>query len=151
MTNIIQEWVSKLSLRHQGVLLSAVRGCDFATKEDSSKKLIRVYRSVILEAFSGKKSSSFIEYVSVEETKERMKYFLNSFDHYPMHFLLHFIYAAEIVGYKHPEKEIRKLWNWFYTTLIHLIHLNPETEEQLDKRLIADEKEFIKNSRRHMI
>ncbi len=33
-TSIVQPWAAKLGLRHQGVLVSAVRGCDSISRED---------------------------------------------------------------------------------------------------------------------
>jgi hypothetical protein len=35
-TGILQEWVARLGLRHQGVLVTAIRGCATMPKEDAS-------------------------------------------------------------------------------------------------------------------
>lgn len=79
------------------------------------------------------------------DSSEFWKYageFLDSHDHYPHHFLMHFTHAAEILGYKMPYKPQREWWGGFYHKLVHKLHLNPETEAQLDARLNADEETF---------
>lgn len=35
---VLRPWVRKLGLRHQGVIITALRGCDIANKEDFSNK-----------------------------------------------------------------------------------------------------------------
>ena len=147
MTGILKEWVNNIGLRHQGILLSAIRGSDANAKSDPTKDLIRSYRDVILVSFD-EKPTRFIEKTSLDETKNRMIKVLDSFDHYPMHFFLHLIYASEIIGYKHPNATIRILWFWFYKTFVYKIHLNIETEEEMDNRLNCSEKEFAKRDTR---
>ena len=56
-------------------------------------------------------------------------------DSYPLHFMMHTIHAAEIIGYKHPDEKMRTWWIKFYRELVKGLHLNPEIEEQLDVRL----------------
>ncbi|MGH6753369.1 MAG: hypothetical protein ACREDP_14485, partial [Bradyrhizobium sp.] len=53
-------------------------------------------------------------------------------------FQLHFLHAAEIVGYKHPDLQIRGWWHNTYLRLVHDMHLWPETEAQMDSRLGDD-------------
>mgnify|MGYP004211630203 FL=1 len=45
------------------------------------------------------------------------------------------MHAAEIIGYKHPDPLIRDWWNYVYRELANDMHLNVETEEELDFRL----------------
>lgn len=140
MKSVLQNWVMELGLRHQGVMLCAIRGCDTAPKDDPSKMLSRCLRQEILNAHVGDpaKSISFIELVDVDELGRRMKAFLKNCDHYPQHYVSHLMHAAEVVGYKKPSEQ----WLWFYQKLCNGFHLNPETESQLDARLNADEDTF---------
>jgi len=61
--------------------------------------------------------------------------FSKGMDKYPLHFILHLIYAIEIVGYFHPEKETGKIWKKFYLTLVKAMHMAPETKKQNLRRL----------------
>jgi hypothetical protein len=142
--SILQDWVEGLGLRHQGVLLASIRGCDSAPKEDPSKRFVRCYRSVVLNAHCGdaSKAKSFIEAVTDDELRERFDTFRKNLDHYPHHYVLHLVHAIEIIGYKHPVDRVRVLWNSMYLRLCRGLHVNPETEEQLDARLNANEDSF---------
>ncbi len=61
--------------------------------------------------------------------------YLQELDAIPHHFQLHFLHAAEILGYKHPDRRIASWWLGVYRRLVHDMHLWPETEDQLDRRL----------------
>lgn len=142
MASILQDWVMELGLRHQGVLLTAVRGCDTVSKNDPVKLISRCVRYEILRCHCGDaaKSVSFIEQVDDDELGRRMKAVLKDFDHYPQHYLQHLMHAAEIIGYKKPDSR----WLWFYEKWCNCLHVNPEGEDQLDARLNADEVAFGK-------
>jgi hypothetical protein len=124
--------------------MSCVRGCDNLPKDDPSKALVRCLRATVLVSFD-KKPASFIENVDDDELNRRMVAVLKSHDHYPVHYLLHLLHGAEIVGYKHPDREIANLWDWFYTNLCRCFHVNPESHEQMDNRLGACEAQFAVN------
>lgn len=134
MISVLQDWVVELGLRHQGALLSAVRGCDSVPKEDASKTLVRAYRSYVLVSFD-RNPTSFIENMSLAELRDSMEAVISNFDHYPTHYILHLVQAAEIVGYKHPVTLIRQQWEFFYTTMCHKMHMRGESFEELDERL----------------
>jgi hypothetical protein len=145
MPSVLQPWVEKLGLRHQGVLMACIRGCDSLPKNDPSKALARCLRAATLVSFD-KKPSSFIENVDHDEVARRMTAILKDHDHYPVHYLLHMLHGAEIIAYKHPDHDTAVLWDWFYVKLTHCFHLNPESHEQLDQRLGACEDTFARNA-----
>jgi len=146
MRSVLQDWVMNLSLRHQGVLVSCVRGCDNVPKEDPSKALMRAFRGVILHSFN-RTPSAFIDFVDDVTLRERMVAVLKSLDHYPVHYIMHVLHATEIIGYKYPAPE-HIFWLWFYEKLCKCFHVNPETEEQLDARLgEVDERLFAQSQR----
>lgn len=138
--SVLQDWVMELPLRHQGVLVAAVRGCDTAVRHDDSKLLARCLRAAILVAATDR-PTSFIEHVGERLLRERMEKFLNSWDHYPNHYNMHVVHAAEIIAYHGPE-DIRKVWHDFYFAACRRLHLTPETVYELNARLCADEPEF---------
>lgn len=70
--------------------------------------------------------------------------FLRSWDHYPNHYVMHFIHAAEIVGYYGPaaEPSFGVRWYNFYNKACNALHVTPETVIQLDERLNREEAAF---------
>lgn len=144
MKSILQDWVMELGLRHQGVLVTVIRGCDNAPKHDPSKLFTRCIRAMILNAHCGdvKKAATFIEWVDQDSLQERFENFRRNLDHYPHHYIAHVLHAVEIIGYHHPNIWTRGIWSNFYFKMVNGLHLNPETKEQLDERLNTDEETF---------
>lgn len=142
--SIVQDWVQDLGLRHQGVLMTAIRGCDTAPKNDPSKLFVRCYRSVVLNAHCGDpaRAKTFIEAVSGDELLSRFEDFRKNLDHYPHHYVMHLIHSIEIIGYKHPDWSVRAKWHAFYLILCNGLHLAMESQAELDHRLDADEETF---------
>lgn len=69
--------------------------------------------------------------------------YLQALDGLPHHFQLHFMHAAEMLGFKHPDLGKRSWWNRTYLRLVHDMHLFPESEEQLDYRLGDDRSQWL--------
>lgn len=154
--SVLQDWVMALPLMQQSVLLTAVRGPDGVGKYHASKYIVRWFRrAVLLSSFAKrpilnpyeKDGGSFYgpscEYPGSGKDwaplmDECAADYVKSLDELPHHFQLHLMHAAEIVGYKHPDQNIRKWWASFYVRLAHDMHLWPETLEQLDRRLGDD-------------
>lgn len=56
-------------------------------------------------------------------------------DRYPVHFLLHIIHAAEVIGFNHPDPNEAEFWKAFYYNMVQAFHMYPETKEQNNFRL----------------
>ncbi len=130
--SVLKEWVFELPYRMQSVMMSALRGCDTARKDDASKYITRGLRGVLLN--NADPTNTFIVGDGVPDAVH-VKAFLWDLDAYPLHFVMHTTHAAEIVGYKHPDDRMRIFWSQLYRDLVKALHLNPETEAQLDVRL----------------
>lgn len=115
----------------QNVLISAIRGVDGYAKENKSKRITSALRKVIL-VDGGTNGHSFL--TGLDLGVEDIEEFLADIDPYPMHFVMHLIYAIEIIGYKHPSREIKYIWLKAYCTIVEALHFNPEDEDQLDCR-----------------
>lgn len=85
--------------------------------------------------------------------------YLRDVDALPHHFQMHFMHAAEIIGYKHPgfeEKDladftlwdvtVRNWWRAVYERLVHDMHVHPETEEELDRRLGDSREQWLERA-----
>lgn len=154
---ILQDWVLELGLRHQGVLLTAVRGCDTAPKDDPSKLFCRMLRGTFLNAHCGdsRRAQSFIESPFTyklgllspnpfSDLMEQFQAFRKNLDHYPHHYVMHVIHAIEIIGYYHSQQSVADIFRRFYFALVNGLHLTPESKHDLDRRLNADEDSFGK-------
>ena len=136
MYSVVRSWVHEsCTLKQQTVLLSALRGCDGIRKEDISKKFTRKFRNVILLAADRDSPKSPGTFMYDKVTDVDIEQFINHLDHYPMHWLMHFTHAVEIVGYKHPIDEISHWWYKLYLGIGSGLHFNVELESQLDNRL----------------
>lgn len=128
---VVKEWIWKLSWKQQAALLSSLRGCDSVDKYDPSKKFVRKMRNVLLHngAVEG------AEFLTSDISDKDIYEFTKSMDKYPIHFVLHYIHSAEIIGYNHPDPEEREWWFNLYKEFVHAFHMNIETKEENDFRL----------------
>lgn len=140
MNHMVKDWVSKLGLRHQGTLLTGVRGCDTAHKHDPSKPVMRAIRWALFVAYDERELTEpkgFMFYEPANFT-EAVRELAKNMDHYPSHFIWHMIHAIEVIGYCHPDAGVRAKFNWAYVTFVEKYHVNPETEFQMHRRLHED-------------
>ena len=133
MKSVVQDWLSQIYLQQQTAILTCLRGCDGQSNTDLSKKLVKRIRSLTLNCVESAnvKEDFMNENISLKEIELISK----DCDKYPVHFYMHLCFACEIIGYKHPNKEIKKFFYDSYCILVKAIHLNIETEEQCDERL----------------
>jgi len=118
----------------QTVLLTSFRGCDGVYKNDYGKNYTRIMRATVLK--NADPSSTFFPADEAQHwAGEGLSAFFTDMDHYPVHWFMHLLHASEIVGYKHPDAMYRDFWLRFYLRGVHELHLNIETEKQLDYRL----------------
>ncbi len=61
--------------------------------------------------------------------------YLQELDAIPHHFQLHLLHAIQIMGYKHSDPRIRAWWGRVYVRLVEDLHLHPESEKEMDRRL----------------
>lgn len=144
--SVLPTWISGLPLQQQSVLVLALRGPDGQPKHTTFKPLLRAYRGTILRAARygrflefGEKADSFMsldEFAYIDIWAKRVHDFLHDeADGANLHSYTHFMHGVEILGYKHPEPRHRERWLPTYIDFVHRLHLNVETEEQMDNRL----------------
>jgi hypothetical protein len=138
--SILYDWVQGLGLRHQGVLLAAIRGCDGVGKQDGAKPVMRAIRAVTLVPFDARelKEPKGFMYFEEDSFRDAVNLLSKSLDGYPIHFILHTMHALEIIGFKHPMVPVRAAFQYGYERLVRQLHLRPETETMMDTRLTED-------------
>ncbi len=143
--SVLQDWVMKLPLMMQGVLIAAVRGPDGLPKEHPSKVILRWYRRCILiSAYKGEPMTdpyvadggSFTGPWPIELTfDEATRDLLRGVDECSHHFLMHLIHGAEIIAYRHPDGKISFGWYLFYLEMVNALHLALEERPAFEARL----------------
>lgn len=149
--SVVQEWIYSVPMMQQTVLLTAIRGPDGLPKYGSVKMILRWYRRcVLLSALDGKvlvnpydNSGGSFTGPSLSAPIEKWEggmnthvdAYLRELDSIPHHFQMHFMHAAEILGYKHPDNRVRAWWNSVYLRLVNDMHVHAETEIEMDGRL----------------
>lgn len=153
--SVTQPWVQGISFMQQTVLLTAIRGPDGIGKYHPCKYMLRWYRRcVLLSAMDGRALTDPAErnggsftgpsYEAAVRPVHKEWYapmdkiagdYLRSLDELPHHFQMHFLHAVQIVGFKHPDEVIRSWWAQVYLRLVNDLHLHPESEAELDRRL----------------
>ncbi|WP_293006885.1 hypothetical protein [Nitrosomonas sp.] len=159
----LQDWVTNLPIMQQSVLMSAIRGPDGIAKKHKCKPLIRWFRRcILLSAFEGiaidnpyhpgggsftgpscRLPVSAFGHTWLDSIRDIESDFVDSRDELPFHYILHFIHAIEIVGYKHPDKMISMYWLELYSRLVIAMHLREESIEDMNFRLSDDEDNWM--------
>jgi hypothetical protein len=145
MLSVQPTWALELPLQQQSVLLLACRGPDGIAKFHPCKEVVRAYRATCLVAAKYGRTLGFGEhadtFMSLKEFADEMawgkvlKQYFDNMDDLPHHYQMHLLHGAEILGYKHPDERFRERWKLFYLKGVHDMHLNVETEAEMDKRL----------------
>lgn len=163
---VTQEWVHSLTRMQQTVLLTAIRGPDGYPKYGPVKMLLRWYRRCFLVSsldgcnlenpFDFRGGSFMGPSIDAEHDQHHLDWrpymdnlvdqYLREVDRLPHHFQLHFMHAVQILGYKHPNIEIRDWWHKVYARLVNDMHLHPETCEEMDMRLGDDREAWLARS-----
>lgn len=143
MPSVLNDWVQDLTYMQQSVLISAVRNSDGTPKFHKQKPLIRWYRRCVLKsAFDGVQlwsptspgGGSFTG--PTHDIEEALDHFIDSRDEMSLHYYCHSMHAFQILGYKFPEEiYARPFWYRAYERMAHAMHLWPESEADMDKRL----------------
>lgn len=143
MASVLQDWVMELPLRHQGTLLTCVRGCDDEPKSWS--------RTGFAES-PGRRITAYLRWCFMNpadvrevdipgaffQSKPPEPFRPSEFGHLPQHWYSHIMHALEIVGYHHPDLRIRNQAYVLYAAMVHSLHLNVESEVGLHHRLTED-------------
>lgn len=142
--SVLQDWVIHLPLREQGTLLTCVRGCD-----DEPKRWI----STGVAYSPGRRLTAYIRWCFMipadpREVDSQEGAFMMSeppnpfkpseFGHLPQHWYSHAMHALEIIAYRHPHVFISSTAFELYKKMVHNMHLNIESFDEMIKRLSED-------------
>ena len=142
MPSVLQDWVMDIPYMQQSVLLSAMRNADGVEKGHPSKDIIRWYRRcVVVSAFDGRALTDPQEpgggsYTGpVADIEAAADAFIVARDGMQLHYYSHTMHAFQILGYQHPDSEIRAFWRRLYVRMCEALHVWPESDPQMNERL----------------
>jgi hypothetical protein len=144
--SVFQEWLFALTMQQQSVLVLACRGPDGAGKFHPTKSVVTRYRATVLKAAYYGRAMEVDEYddttfMTLERFSDEEHWnnllgnWFNNVDEVPHHYYMHLMHGAQVAGYKHPNVLFRVRWTEFYLRSCKDLHLNHETEAQMDERL----------------
>lgn len=136
--SVLHDWVTELPFTQQALLMLSMRGPDGLPKNTAAKWLLYYMRDAICKPayeYDGLFYPSGFMRHDYDNFTEVAQAFFESVDEYPLHFILHLIHAAEVVGYSHPDEKIRNHWFDFYCYACESFHMHPETRTELFQRL----------------
>lgn len=129
----LQDWMKDLSIREQSCIFSALRGPD-TEATDEIKGWVHFIRRAALKIVSNHGYGAKIPLVRIRSLAKDS----HKIDLLKMHFFQHMFLALEVIGYLHPDKQIRKLAYYGYTDLCKYLKVNPESKKEMRKRLADD-------------
>lgn len=142
---VFQDWMLRLPMQQQSVLVIACRGPDGVGKRHPTKRICEYYRAAVLKAAHfgrpmrvGEMAPTFMNMGGFDDNEVwgcSIDAFFDHCDQLPHHFYMHLMHGAEIVGYCHSDALFRNRWLEFYRRCCHDLHLGPETKEEMDTRL----------------
>lgn len=137
---VLRPWVRGLPLRYQGVLLTAIRGCDGAGKEDDSKYLSRMIRRATMNPADPRETSNSRGFFGFSEIGllNSVRAFFHSLDQYPLHYVMHLMHASEVIAYCCPDLRFADFFDLIYRLFCHTMHVMPEGRTRLEERLTSD-------------
>lgn len=144
--SVIQEWVTDtLNYQQQTVLLMALRGPDGFPKRHTCKKALYFLRACVCKSAphgrnmrADESLSAFMDYSPKDNARDWgciVEDFEACIDELPLHYFTHFMHAAQIMAYKHPDALVKSRWMYLYLACGKYLHMPVESVEALDKRL----------------
>lgn len=142
--SVLQDWVMELPLREQGTLLTAVRGCDDEPKTWTERGVAyspgRRLTAYIRWCFMNPADEREVDYAegSFFRSEPPQPFRPSEFGHLPQHWYSHAMHALEIIGYRHPDPKVAEVALAYYSEMVHNMHLNVETFEEMVERPSED-------------
>lgn len=138
MISVLQEWVMKLPLREQGVLLTGIRGCDLVPKlplDSTPRQLTAFIRYCVMVPHDARETDipgAFFQ------SKLPKSWKASELGHLPLHWYSHIMHCYQVIGIRHPDAHIHAIAYKVYEKLVESLHLNTETDVDMVERLSED-------------
>jgi len=139
--SVLQDWVMKLPLREQGVLLTGVRGCDLSPKHQQDE-VNSVERQLAAYLRYCTLNAADIREIDVPgawfQSKPPTNWKPSQLGHFPLHWFTHVMHAYQIVGVRSPDHQNSRNAHTIYKRMVHSLHLEEESATRMILRLGED-------------
>jgi hypothetical protein len=128
-----------LPLREQGTLLTAVRGCDLTPKyplDSVERRLVGAIRCAFMNPADPREVGLEPGCFFIPEPP--MDWKASELGHYPLHWFSHVMHACEVIGYRHPDRDLAFKFITIYERMAGSLHLFIESKNQMIRRLSED-------------
>lgn len=116
-----------------------MRSCDLAPKvpgEESNERALTAYlRYVVLNPADEREIGVVGGWF---RSAPPLGWKPSEFGHYPLHWYSHLMHCFQVVSVYYPDIGHKLLARQIYEKLVHALHLNPESDEQMIERLTED-------------
>lgn len=135
--SVLHDWVHGLTFQMQALLMTGMRGPDENNKFNSAKAIVRYLRGAVIKPAGDwhRKNDNDFMWGEYRKFGDYANKFWGDHDEFPHHFIMHLLHCAEVVGYKHPNAQMRNYWLQFYLQACESFHMSPEEEDEMDARL----------------
>lgn len=141
MPSVLRDWVMELPLREQGTLLTAVRGCDLTPKfplDSLERRLVAAIRYSFLNPADEREVDREPGTFMSRRIPDARSFKPSTLGHYPQHWVAHVMHAVEVLGYRHPQINVRSEWHELYLVFCRSFHVPPESFDQFKLRMTED-------------
>jgi hypothetical protein len=129
MPSVTLDWVQNLPFKMQSVLFSGLRGPDTGDLR-GIKAIVRWLRPVTQH--NADQSSDYMRKHPLpgwEDVRKELECECS------VHYYGHLLHTFQIIGYKHPDPLTKAQALGFYHKMVDMLHLLPEGEVRMDRRL----------------
>lgn len=141
---VTPDWMDKLPLMQQAVVLMAIRGPDAFAKMHACKPILWYYRACVLKAAHkgrmlemGEHVPSLMTLRGIDESgwRNAVHDFFQVVDELPLHYFTHFMHGVQVLAYKHSDDDMKQRWLELYCKCCDYLHVPAEAENTMDHRL----------------
>jgi hypothetical protein len=132
MSSVIQDWVFDIPWKMQSVMFTSLRGPD-EHRDQYIKMANRWIRSKLLH--DADPDNPFIVKQGDLAPLEIIPELLTALEYTKVHYFTHIMHTFQIIGFYHPDWEVRIEASKVYKSMVSNWHCKPESKEEMDARL----------------
>ncbi len=131
---VLQPWLEEIPIRMQSTLLLSLRGPD-THRAPEIKKVQRWMRSLAFRPGNPANVKEFMTDINDVPVLQEKNDLARELEFCTQHFYSHLMHGLEVIAYRHPDEAVSTRAGFLFHGMSHLMHLDPECEEDFEHRL----------------